>query len=119
MYQDSLNGDHEAWHRLVERYPLSPQGQLHFTRDVIDIVKNVVNGKGKGVFYWAPEWRTPPDQAFVDEGDAEPCWARALFDDEGHALPALHVFDCKEKPNRRVLEMETKVQRGSQKIRKV
>ncbi len=118
IYKDSLSGDHAAWHRLTSEYPLSPEGQLNFTRDVIELVKGTVGGRGKGVFYWAPEWSTPPRADFVDEGDAEPCWARALFDDEGNALPALYAFNGKGRASRRVVEVDTNARNGVEQARK-
>jgi arabinogalactan endo-1,4-beta-galactosidase len=90
MYEDALSGDPAAWHRLVGKYPLTPDGQRRFVADVLAIVRSTK--QGGGVFYWAPEWIPPQDPGYEDEGDAPPCWARALFDDKGQALPALEVF---------------------------
>ena len=93
MYRTALNGSQEAWQRLTAEYSLSPGGQLRFLRDVIRTVKDTVHGRGKGVFCWAPEWIRPQRAGLIDESDAEPCWARALFDDDGEALPALNIFN--------------------------
>lgn len=88
MYETALNGDQEGWERLTGEYPLSPEGQQRFMKHVIEIVK--ASSHGKGIFYWAPEWIPVPGTE--DEADAPPCWARALFDETGNALPALKVF---------------------------
>lgn len=88
MYENALSGDQEGWERLIGEYPLSPSGQERFMRHVVEIVK--ASSHGKGIFYWAPEWI--PVQGAEDEADAPPCWARALFDENGNALPALNVF---------------------------
>jgi arabinogalactan endo-1,4-beta-galactosidase len=90
MYENALSGDPAAWHRLVGKYPLTPEGQQRFVADVLAIVR--ASKHGGGVFYWAPEWIPPQDPAYEDEADAPACWARALFDDKGRALPALEVF---------------------------
>jgi len=90
MYENALSGDPAAWHRLVGKYPLTPDGQRRFVADVFAIVRG--SKHGGGVFYWAPEWIPPQNPGYEDEGDAAPCWARALFDDKGQALPALEVF---------------------------
>jgi len=90
MYENALSGDPAAWHRLVGEYPLTPEGQKRFVADVLAIVR--ASKHGGGVFYWAPEWIPPQAPGYEDEGDAQPCWARALFDDKGQALPALDVF---------------------------
>lgn len=88
MYENALSGDQEGWERLTGKYPLSPDGQKRFMEDVIKIVRS--SSHGKGIFYWAPEWIPIPGTE--DEADAAPCWARALFDEQGNALPALDVF---------------------------
>ncbi len=88
MYEHALSGDQEGWEQLTGKYPLSPSGQKKFMQDVLDIVR--ASSHGKGIFYWAPEWI--PVAGTEDEGDAPPCWARALFDEHGNALPALNVF---------------------------
>lgn len=91
MYENALSGDQEGWARLVGEYPLTPAGQQRFMKHVIEIVK--ASSHGKGLFYWAPEWIPVPGNE--DEADAPPCWARALFDESGKALPALDVFKNK------------------------
>ena len=88
MYENALSGDQAGWERLTGKYPLSPDGQKRFMEDVLEIVK--ASSHGKGVFYWAPEWI--PVLGTEDEADAPSCWARALFDEHGNALPALSVF---------------------------
>ena len=72
-------------------YPDTPAGQLEFMESLIRTVRAVPGGRGKGVFYWSPDW--------IDSGKwlqpAEPgkAWEqRALFDLEGNALPALDAF---------------------------
>lgn len=87
-YDNSLGGDHENWEKLLRRYPLSAEGQKRVMEDVIETLH--ASPFAKGLFYWAPEWTRP--QEMEDEGDAPPCWARALFDEDGMALPALEVF---------------------------
>lgn len=88
MYKNALRGDQAEWERLTGKYPLSPDGQKRFMEDVIQIVK--ASSHGMGIFYWAPEWI--PVAGTEDEADAPPCWARALFDENGNALPALQAF---------------------------
>jgi arabinogalactan endo-1,4-beta-galactosidase len=88
MYENALSGDQASWERLTGKYPLSPDGQKRFMEDVIEIV--AASRHGKGIFYWAPEWFPVP--GVDDEADAPACWARALFDEQGNALPALDVF---------------------------
>lgn len=88
MYENALNGDQAGWDRLTGEYPLSPNGQKCFLEHVIGIVS--ASAHGRGLFYWAPEWI--PASGVEDEADAAACWARALFDERGNALPAMKAF---------------------------
>lgn len=95
LYRHALRGDQKAWERLVGKYPLSPEGQKNFIKDVLTIAKS--NSYCKGLFYWAPEWIPPQCDGVEDEPDAPSCWVRSLFDENGHALPALDVFGKSEE----------------------
>jgi arabinogalactan endo-1,4-beta-galactosidase len=71
-------------------YPLTPEGQQKFLTVLLEIVKNVSGKRGRGLFYWAPEW-------IHLQGWGVPQWSpiferMALFDYYGNALPALDVF---------------------------
>lgn len=80
-------------------YPMTPEGQRQFMEEVMQVIRDVPNGRGKGFFYWEPAWlpvpgsgwATPESLAYI--GDKGPCgneWAnQALFDYDGNALPAL------------------------------
>ena len=37
-------------------FPTSPQGQIEWTHQVVDIVKSLPNGLGQGINYWEPAW---------------------------------------------------------------
>jgi arabinogalactan endo-1,4-beta-galactosidase len=71
-------------------YPETPEGQRDFLRDVNDVVKNVPNNRGKGVFWWEPA--VPPG------GIA----SRGMFDNDGNALPVIKVFDGLIEASRRL-----------------
>lgn len=89
---------------LIEKieYPMTKQGQCDFMEDFLNRVKNVPNGLGKGFYYWEPAWipvpgsgwATPESLQYIQ--DKGPCgneWAnQALFDYDGHSLPALEVI---------------------------
>jgi len=84
---------------LVERisYPMTPEGQRVFLRDLITLLRDTP--KTAGYCWWEPtwipvpgsEWATPAGCAYVGEpGPGGNEWAnQALFDYEGNALPAL------------------------------
>ncbi len=61
-------------------FPETPEGQAEFLAAVVKVVKETPDGLGKGVFWWEP----------MAGGTIE---KRAMFDAQGEALPAIHVFD--------------------------
>ena len=69
--------------QLLPGYPATPAGQAAFLRDVLAIVRAAP--QGKGMYYWAPE-------AIVAPGFGSFWENVALFDSNGHALPALAVL---------------------------
>lgn len=75
--------------REVE-YPISPEGQAQFLGDIHQLLNQMQPYGARGLFYWAPEWIEVP--GYEDEADAGPCYARALFDYEGNARPAIDIF---------------------------
>jgi arabinogalactan endo-1,4-beta-galactosidase len=62
--------------------PATPEGQRLFLDELIRVVRATPKGRGKGVFYWAPEWVR----------DGGPWNRRALFDENGEALPGMAAF---------------------------
>lgn len=60
-------------------YPISKDGQLKY---MTDLVQQVINGGGKGVFYWEPAWIT---SNMKDKWGTGSAWENnALFDFEGN-----------------------------------
>jgi arabinogalactan endo-1,4-beta-galactosidase len=68
-------------------YPTTPAGQQAYLAELFSIVANTPDGRGKGVFYWAPEMI----RGGGIKGGRKPS-NRALFDYDGNALPAMDVF---------------------------
>jgi arabinogalactan endo-1,4-beta-galactosidase len=62
-------------------FPETPQGQLDFLRAVAETVAATPEHLGKGVFWWEP-------------AVSNDLVRRALFDENGKALPALNAFDA-------------------------
>ncbi len=83
-------------------YPMTPEGQSAFLEDIMELIRAVPEGRGKGFFYWEPAWLPVPgsgwanDAALAYTGERGPGgneWAnQALFDYEGRALPALETI---------------------------
>jgi arabinogalactan endo-1,4-beta-galactosidase len=75
-------------------FPASPQGQADELRAVFNVVRNVPNGHGLGVFYWEPEWTARAgagwDPTNPNSGDG---WEnQAMFDFNDRALTGLTVL---------------------------
>lgn len=83
-------------------YPLTPQGQADFMSELLEIIRQVPGGLGRGFCYWEPAWLPVPHVgwanaascAYIEEdGPYGNEWAnQALFDYDGNALPALEVI---------------------------
>jgi arabinogalactan endo-1,4-beta-galactosidase len=71
--------------QLHAGYPATVDGQAAFLAELISIVRGVRNQKGKGVFYWAPEYISVPPIGSSWENNA-------LFDFSGNVLPSMEVF---------------------------
>lgn len=70
-------------------WPMTPQGQEQFLRELVASVRATPNSRGKGVIWWYPESIRIPGLHAWKGGDV------ALFDAEGAALPALSAFDSR------------------------
>lgn len=72
-------------------YPPTPEGQAQFIGALVDLVKAVPGRRGKGVFWWEPEWTPVPGVGWkVGAGDQ---WDNnTLFDFHGNALTSLDAF---------------------------
>lgn len=62
-------------------WPLTPVGQAQFLRDVVQAVRDVPHGLGRGVWYWHPESVLLPGHYAWEGGTC------ALFDPHGEMLP--------------------------------
>lgn len=71
--------------QLLPGYPATPEGQRAFLAAALAVVRAVPQGRGRGLFWWAPEWIATPRFGSAWEN-------AALFDEEGRALPALEAF---------------------------
>lgn len=95
------------------KYKTSIQGQATALRDVVQILADVPEKRGAGVFYWEPAWlpvkdagwATAEGQAWTETGDANSLenvnrysdglatWSnQALFSFNGRMLPSLKTF---------------------------
>lgn len=83
-------------------YPMTPQGQADFIARLVEIIRSVPDGRGKGFFWWEAGWIPVPGSGWSkrsgweyvhEKGPGGNEWAnQALFDFDGNALPALSVI---------------------------
>ncbi len=71
--------------QLLPGYPATPQGQAAFLATVLDLLRNVPEDRGRGVFWWAPEWISSPGFGSAWENVT-------FFDRDGEILPALAIL---------------------------
>ena len=84
-------------------YPMSPEGQAAFLRDLWAVIRSVPRDLGRGFVWWEPAWlpvkgsgwTTPEGLAYIREtGPGGNEWAnQGLFDYAGSALPALKSLE--------------------------
>ncbi len=67
-------------------FPESPEGQRAYLAMVHEILLQVPDGLGTGIFWWEPMVAQRP-------GRPGGLRNRGMFDDEGNALPVINVFD--------------------------
>lgn len=80
-------------------WPMTPAGQAVFLTELAALIRRTPEGLGAGFVYWEPawlpvkgsEWAAPAGLRYLNNpGPGGNEWAnQALFDYEGHALPAL------------------------------
>jgi len=71
---------------LTSGYPATPAGQRVMTRKVMNIVSEIPDGHGLGVFYWDAAWTAVPGNGWENQD---------LFDFDGVVLPAILEFEGK------------------------
>jgi arabinogalactan endo-1,4-beta-galactosidase len=71
--------------QLLPDYPATPTGQSAFLRDLLAVVQQVPDQRGKAVLYWEPAW-------ISTVGFGSPWENLALFDFAGNGLPGLHAW---------------------------
>lgn len=62
-------------------YPESPEGQKEFLVELNQIILNVPDDRGCGIFWWEP---AAPEKGFS---------TRTFFDEEGNVMPVINVFN--------------------------
>jgi arabinogalactan endo-1,4-beta-galactosidase len=92
QWYDNINNIVGNSSQLHDGYPATVDGQFNFVFDMIEIIKNVPNKKGKGIFYWAPEYISV-------QPIGSPWENLALFDFNGEVLSSISAFVIKNVTN--------------------
>ncbi|MGB4645002.1 MAG: glycosyl hydrolase 53 family protein [Dictyoglomaceae bacterium] len=77
---------------MVGGYKPTIQGQATAIRDIMEVVSQIPDNKGLGIFYWEGCW-IPVKGAGWKAGEGDPWENQTLFDFNGNALPSLDVFN--------------------------
>ena len=55
-WPELCDGKYEPIPNFTENFPISAEGQLDWMDGIINVLQNVPNGMGKGLYYWEPAW---------------------------------------------------------------
>ncbi|MFB0516613.1 MAG: glycosyl hydrolase 53 family protein [Candidatus Neomarinimicrobiota bacterium] len=83
--KDVIGNIYGSLQDLHSGYPATVAGQRAFLLDLGQIVRNVPNGQGKGIFYWEPEWISVPELGSAWENVT-------LFDFDGETLESIDAL---------------------------
>ena len=82
-----------TWSGSWITHPITPAGQRQFLIDLVTHVRNLPEGRGMGVVFWAPEW------IWVTGQTSSWGW-KTLYDDNGGALPGIAALGGLLDPSR-------------------
>ena len=71
----------QEYKNKIAPFPETPEGQKEFLEEVNNIILNIPNGRGRGIFWWEP---AAPKRGFE---------SRTFFDEKGNVMPVINVFD--------------------------
>ena len=74
-------------------YKASVKGQENMLRSIMNVVAEVPNNKGKGVFYWEPTWIGTKGAGW-QAGEGNGWDNQAMFDKNGKVLPSIKAFSA-------------------------
>lgn len=76
---------------LAGNFKASVKGQETVIRKVMNVLSKVPNNRGKGFFYWEPDW-IPVKNSGWKSGEGNGWDNQAMFDFKGKALSSLNAF---------------------------
>ncbi|MNX02290.1 Arabinogalactan endo-1,4-beta-galactosidase precursor [compost metagenome] len=75
--------------QLHPGYEATPEGQLKYMQDFVQVIRNTPEGRGIGFYYWEPCWI--PSKTEWSVGHANNWSNLTMFDYSGTMLPALNI----------------------------
>lgn len=88
---DTPNATTYSFSSMPMEYPATVQGQADNLQAIISVLKKMPDGRGKGIFYWQPDF-IPVRGAGWKYGEGCEWDDQTMFDFGGHALWSLDVF---------------------------
>lgn len=99
---DGLGNSFYEKEENIGGYQATPQGQIEFMRDLREIVEDIPNDRGRGIFCWEPtwipvegaNWGTEAGKLYNDDDGllSNPWDNQTLFDFNGHVLESASLF---------------------------
>ena len=73
--------------KLASGYPATTDGQYHY---LLALTQEIINGGGKGIFYWEPAWITSNLKDLWGTGSSWDC--NTFFDFQGEVLQGINFM---------------------------
>ncbi|GAB2558030.1 glycosyl hydrolase 53 family protein [Gracilibacillus alcaliphilus] len=106
---DGLGNSFFEEEERIGGYPASPQGQMEFMNDLQEIVEDIPDGRGRGIFWWEPawipvegaNWGTEAGKLYNDDHGllSNPWDNQTLFDFHGNVLESVAAFQYNTPDN--------------------
>lgn len=93
---DGFDNIFRANEETAGEFKATVKGQESVIRKVMNVVSNVPENRGKGFFYWEPDW-IPVKGTGWKTGEGNGWDNQAMFDFKGKALSSLNVFKADPK----------------------
>ena len=85
-------------------YPMTPEGQSAFMRDIMTLIRDIPENRGKGCVYWEPAWLPIPDCTWASKSGSMYMKDKVVA---GNAMANMALFDEKGNANSALLNMKT------------
>ncbi len=100
---DGLGNSFYEAEESIGGYPATPQGQIEYMKDLREIVEDIPEDRGRGIFWWEPtwipvegaHWGTEAGKLYNDDNGllSNPWDNQTLFDFNGNLLESVSIFN--------------------------